>query len=52
MYKYSDDNAATYSQLGIKGTTYESDFNETQKILGSLSGKKALDFGSGTGRTA
>src|SRR3989344_7691852 len=52
MYKYSDNNAQTYSQLGIKGTTYESGFNETKKILGDLTNKKVLDFGSGAGRTA
>lgn len=52
MYKYSDDNAATYSKLGIKGTTYESGFNEAKKIFGDLSGKIALDFGTGAGRTA
>lgn len=52
MYKYSQDNAATYSKLGITGTTYESGFNEAKRIFGDLNGKVALDFGSGTGRTA
>ena len=52
MYTYSKENAETYSQLGIKGTTYEPGFNEASKILGDLTGKVALDFGSGAGRTA
>lgn len=52
MYKYSDKNAQTYSKLGIKGTTYEPGFNEAQKLLGDLTGKQVLDFGSGTGRTS
>ncbi len=52
MYTYSDQNAETYSKLGITGTTYESGFNEARKIFGDLSGKTALDFGSGAGRTA
>jgi len=51
-YKYSNKNAATYSKLGIKGTTYEPGFNEARRILGDLRGKTALDFGSGAGRTA
>lgn len=52
MYKYSDQNAETYSKLGIVGTTYESGFNEARKIFGDLTGKTALDFGTGAGRTA
>lgn len=52
MYKYSDQNAETYSKLGITGTTYESGFNEARKIFGDLTGKTALDFGTGAGRTA
>lgn len=52
MYKYSDQNAETYSKLGIAGTTYESGFNEARKIFGDLTGKTALDFGAGAGRTA
>ena len=52
MYQYSKDNAATYSKLGITGTTYEPGFNESKKIFGNLSGKTALDFGTGAGRTA
>lgn len=52
MYKYSQDNAATYSKLGITGTTYEPGFNEAKRIFGDLSGKVTLDFGSGAGRTA
>lgn len=52
MYKYSEKNAKTYSQLEIVGTTYEVGFNEVRKILGDLSGKTALDFGAGAGRTA
>jgi len=52
MYTYSKDNAATYSKLGIDGTTYEPGFNEARNIFGDLSGKTALDFGSGAGRTA
>lgn len=52
MYTYSEDNARTYSTLGIKGTTYEPGFNETGGIFGDLTGKMALDFGTGTGRTA
>lgn len=52
MYQYSSNNAETYSKLGIKGTTYESGFEETKRILGDLKGKTALDFGCGAGRTA
>src|SRR3989344_488722 len=52
MYKYSDQNAETYSKLGITGTTYESGFNEAKTIFGDLQGKMALDFGTGAGRTA
>lgn len=52
MYKYTEDNAKTYNKLGIKGTTYEPGFNEAKKIFGDLNRKIALDFGSGTGRTA
>ena len=52
MYKYSQNNAETYGKLGIKGTTYESGFNETKRLLGDLSGKTVLDFGCGAGRTA
>lgn len=52
MYQYSANNAATYSTLGIKGTTYEPGFNEAINIFGDLSGKIALDFGCGAGRTA
>lgn len=51
MYKYSKNNAKTYSKLGIKGTTYEPGFNEAKMILGNLNEKIALDFGSGTGRS-
>lgn len=52
MYEYSDQNAAVYSKLGIKGTTYEPGFSEAKKIFGDLSGKIVLDYGSGAGRTA
>jgi len=52
MYKYSKKNAKAYNQLGIAGTTYEPGFNEVSRVLGDLSGKIALDFGSGTGRTS
>ncbi len=52
MYKYSQNNAKTYSKLGIKGTTYESGFNEAKRLFGNLSGKTVLDFGCGAGRTA
>lgn len=52
MYKYSQNNAETYSKLGIKGTTYESGFNESKRLFGNLSGKTVLDFGCGAGRTA
>jgi ubiquinone/menaquinone biosynthesis C-methylase UbiE len=51
MYIYTNKNAQIYSKLGIKGTTYEPGFDEAQRIFGDLSGKKALDFGSGAGRT-
>ena len=52
MYQYSEENAKTYSKLGIQGTTYEPGFNEARKIFGDLTGKTALDFGTGAGRTA
>jgi len=52
MYKYTDDDTKTYSKLGIKGTTYEPAFKEAIKIYGNQNGKNALDFGSGTGRSA
>ena len=52
MYQYSEENAKTYSKLGIQGTTYEPGFNEARKIFGDLTDKIALDFGTGAGRTA
>ncbi|MBI3384627.1 class I SAM-dependent methyltransferase [Candidatus Gottesmanbacteria bacterium] len=52
MYKYSNKNAEIYSKLGIEGTTYEPGFAKAKKMFGNLSGKKVLDFGSGSGRTA
>jgi ubiquinone/menaquinone biosynthesis C-methylase UbiE len=52
MYIYSPENAALYNQLAIKGTTYEPIFDEMARLLGSLEGETALDFGCGTGRTA
>ncbi len=52
MYHYSPENARVYSQLAIVGTTYEISFNEVRRLLGNLQGKIALDFGTGTGRSA
>jgi ubiquinone/menaquinone biosynthesis C-methylase UbiE len=52
MYKYSSQNAAIYSKLGLEGTTYEPGFNEAKNLFGSLRGKKVLDYGTGAGRTA
>lgn len=52
MSTYSPENAQIYSQLGILGTTYEVSFNEVGRLLGDLQGKIALDFGTGTGRSA
>jgi ubiquinone/menaquinone biosynthesis C-methylase UbiE len=52
MNKYSPENANTYSQLGVIGTTYEMGFHALSAILGDLEGKTALDFGTGTGRSA
>ncbi|MBI5123254.1 class I SAM-dependent methyltransferase [Candidatus Roizmanbacteria bacterium] len=52
MYVYSKQNAKIYSQLSVIGTTYEVYFNEVKNILGNLSGKKILDFGTGAGRSA
>jgi ubiquinone/menaquinone biosynthesis C-methylase UbiE len=52
MYQYTPANAKTYNTLGIKGTTYQLGFDEVSTILGDLHGKVALDFGTGTGRTA
>jgi ubiquinone/menaquinone biosynthesis C-methylase UbiE len=52
MHTYSPENAHTYSQLGVIGTTYEISFNELSKMLGNLQGKTILDFGTGTGRSA
>ncbi|HEY0753394.1 MAG TPA: class I SAM-dependent methyltransferase [Ktedonobacteraceae bacterium] len=52
-YSYSPDHAHIYSQLGISGTTYEISFNEVSKLLiNHMHGKTALDFGTGTGRSA
>ena len=52
MYKYSKENAAIYSELGVTGTTYEVSFNEMARLLGPLGGKTVLDFGSGAGRSS
>lgn len=52
MYEYSRSNAETYGTLGIEGTTYEPGFKEARRIFGDLTGKTALDFGAGAGRTA
>ncbi len=52
MYKYSPENAHTYSELGVIGTTYEVSFNEMIRLLGDVSGKTILDYGTGAGRSA
>lgn len=52
MYIYTKQNAKIYSQLEVIGTTYEVYFNEVRKIFGDLKGKKILDFGTGSGRSA
>ncbi len=51
MYTYSSQNASTYAQLGIAGTTYEPSFNELAKLLGNLKDKTVMDFGCGAGRS-
>jgi ubiquinone/menaquinone biosynthesis C-methylase UbiE len=50
--KYSDSMAQAYSEIGVAGTTYELSLLPALKMLGDLSGRVALDFGTGTGRTA
>ena len=50
-YRYSQEHARIYSQLGVLATTYEVSFNEMGR-LGNFQGKTALDFGTGTGRSA
>jgi ubiquinone/menaquinone biosynthesis C-methylase UbiE len=52
MYKYSPENAKLYSDLGVVGTSYEISFNEMRRMMGNLHGKTALDYGTGTGRSA
>jgi ubiquinone/menaquinone biosynthesis C-methylase UbiE len=51
-YTYLPEQARLYSRLGIIGTTYEISFNEARRLLGNIQGKTALDFGTGTGRSA
>lgn len=49
---YSAKEAELYKQLEITGTTYQIGFDKAGELLGDLTGKIALDFGAGTGRTA
>ena len=51
-YIYTPTDATSYSDLGIQGTTYQMAYEEVARMLGNLSGKKVLDFGSGTGRSS
>ncbi len=51
-YVYTSDNAEIYQTLGIDNTTYALEFQEVAKLLGNLSGKTILDFGSGSGRSS
>lgn len=51
-YEYNEKTAALYKSLGITGTTYEPTFNLAKDIIGDLSGKTILDFGSGAGRSS
>jgi ubiquinone/menaquinone biosynthesis C-methylase UbiE len=50
-FSYSNESAASYSTLGISGTTYELGFRQVAKFLGRCDGKSLLDFGCGTGRS-
>ena len=50
-YEYNPETAKAYKDIGIDGTTYEPSFVESANILGNLSGKIVLDFGSGAGRS-
>lgn len=50
--KYSASEASAYKDLGIESTTYALGLLSAQKIFGNLANKTALDFGTGTGRTA
>jgi SAM-dependent methyltransferase len=51
-FKYEPENAETYKALGIEGTSFEPSYKEAEKMLGDLSGKTVLDFGSGAGRSS
>jgi SAM-dependent methyltransferase len=48
---YSDETAQIYDSLGIRDTTYEIGFEAVGQLLGDLTGKLYLDFGSGAGRS-
>lgn len=50
-FEYSRKAADTYSCLGIGGTTYEIGFGEIQRLLGDITNRTFLDFGSGAGRS-
>lgn len=52
LNQYNQETAEAYSKLGIIGTTYQAAFEEAANMLGDLTGKVYLDFGSGTGRSA
>lgn len=52
LNEYSQTDAGLYAQLAIDGTTYEYGFRPAARLLGDLSGKTVLDFGSGSGRSS
>jgi toxoflavin synthase len=51
-YKYTKQSAKSYRSLGIAGTSYEVSFRAAADIIGDLTNKTVLDFGSGAGRSA
>lgn len=51
-YEYQPENAETYKDLCVKGTSYEMAFSEAERMFGDIQGKNFLDFGSGTGRSS
>ncbi len=51
-YEYKPENAMSYGEIGIEGTSYNLAFCETKRMLGDIRGQKFLDFGSGAGRSA
>jgi len=51
-YRYTSNNAMIYDTFEIAGTTYEIGFRRVAELLGDITGRVFLDFGTGTGRSA